>query len=196
MSEAVKKEYEFVRGNLMLMPYSATAGVLNEEALITLYNKLRSEGLWDIVFHEDTGVNLIKFLNFFSGGQALLQVLAITDNKGSFQPAGMAWVADVCVCGGVLNRATGSFLFFKEFQRPMYTDQFAEMIMEYWYEQLGLDIVVGVTPEPNRPALLYVKRAGFKEVGRIPNYTTLNGKVVTGIITSMTKEEYRQLAGG
>jgi RimJ/RimL family protein N-acetyltransferase len=135
-------------------------------------------------------------MKFFSEGSALLQVLAVTNDKGFIEPAGMAWIAEVSVCSGILIRGVGSFCFFKDYQKPMYTDQFAEMILEYWFEALSLDIVVGSTPEPNRAAVIYAKRAGFKEIGRIPNYTTFKGQVVPAVITAMTKEEFRKEAGG
>jgi hypothetical protein len=197
MTEAVKKEYQFQRGNLLLMPYDPrVGGLFNEEALIAIYKRLKAEDLWDIVFHEDAGVTLLKFLNFFSEGRALLQVLAITGPDGFIEPVGVSWIADVTTCSGKMTRGVGSFLFFKDFQKPMYTDQFSEMILDYWFNALGLTIVVGVTPEPNRAALIYVKRAGFKEGGRIPAYTTFKGEVVTGVVTYMTKEDYKQLVGG
>ena len=196
MDEAVKKEYKFQRDNLLLVPYDAQVGNLPEEVLITLYNRLKAEDLWSLVFHESTNVTLLKFMNYFSGGQGLLQVLAITDQRGNYQPVGMAWVADVVVCAGVHTRGVGSFVFFKDYQKPHFTTPFSEMIVEYWMEVLKLDFVMGVTPEPNRAALLYVKRAGFKEIARLPNYTTFNGEVVTGVVTSMTKVEYKKLAEG
>ena len=196
MDEAVKKEYKFQRDNLILAPYDAKVANLPEEALITLYNRLKSENLWDIVFHEDTNVTLLKFMNYFSNGQALLQLLVVTDNKGEYIPAGLAWVSDIVVCSGIMMKGVGSFVFFKDFQKPMYTDQFSEMILDYWFNQLGLDLVVGVTPEPNRAAMLYVKRSGFKEVGLVPRYTTFKGAVVDGIVTAMTKDEYKNLLGG
>jgi RimJ/RimL family protein N-acetyltransferase len=197
MNEAVKKEFEFKRGNLLLAPYDATTGLVREEALISLYKRLKAEELWDIVFHEDSGLTLLKFMNFFSTGNALLQVLTLVDDNGIIVDAvGMSWVADIIVCGNILTKGVGSFLFFKDYQKPMYTDQFSEMILEYWFDVLGLNLVVGVTPEPNRAALIYVKRAGFKEAGRIPGYTTFKGEVVTGVITSMTKQDYRALVGG
>jgi RimJ/RimL family protein N-acetyltransferase len=197
MVEEAVKEYQFQRGNLLLMPYDPRVpGLFNEEALIAIYKRLKAEDLWDIVFHEDAGVTLLKFMNFFCEGRALLQILAITDAKGYIEPIGVSWVGDITTCAGILTRGIGSFLFFKEYQKPMYTDQFSEMILDYWFNALKLDIIVGVTPEPNRAALIYVKRAGFKECGRIPKYTTFKGEAVTGIITSMTKEDYSQLAGG
>lgn len=196
MTEAVKYEYQFQRGNLLLMPYDPQAGAFNEDALIAIYKRLKAEDLWDTVFHEDSGVTLLKFMNFFSSGASLLQILAITNDKGFIDPAGIAWVSEIIVCSKVLTRGVGSFCFFKDFQKPYYTDQFAEMILEYWFEVLGLDTVVGATPEPNRAAQLYVRRAGFKEDGRIPGYTTYKGQIVSAVITSMTKEDYKKIAGG
>lgn len=196
MNEAVKKEYQFQRGSFLLMPYDPRVGNIKEDALIALYKRLKAEGLWDIVFHEDAGISLLSFMNFFSNGTALLQLLVLTNEQGEIIPVGMSWVGDISNCSGIMTRGVGSFLFFKEYQKPMYTDRFSEMILEYWFEVLNLDVILGVTPEPNRPALIYVKRAGFKEVGKLPSYTTFKGVVVDGIITAMTKQEYRQSVGG
>ena len=199
MDEAVKekKEFQLQRGNLLLMPYDARVGNIKEEVLVGLYHRLHDENLWPIVFHEDGGCTLLSFMNFFSSGKALLQIMAMVNNDGSIVDiVGMAWLGDIVVCGGILTKGTGSFVFFQDFQRPAYTDQFGEILIEYWFEVLGLDVIFGVTPEPNRTALIYVKRAGFKEVARIPNYTTFKGEVVTGVVTSLTKKEYENSAGG
>ena len=196
MTEEVKQEYKYQKGNLLLVPYSAAARNLPEDELVQLYVKLKNEGLWDIVFHEATDFTLLKFMNFFSSGAGLMQILVVTDGKGFYDSAGMAWIGDLALCSGKLTRGTGSFVFFKDFQRPHYTDEFCDLLLSYWFEELGLDIILGVTPEPNRPALLYIKRSGFKELARIPNYTTYAGEVVSGVVTSMTKAEYKALSEG
>ena len=192
---AVKKDYQFVRGNLMLSPY-VKGGLFKEEALYILYNRLRSEDLWSVVFHENTEMSLLEFMNFFSHGNCSLQILSIVNNDTVVDFAGMAWLTDMAVCQNVLTRASGSFGFFKEYQKPMYTDQFSDMILEFWFEQMKIDTLIGMTPEPNRSALLYIKRIGFKEVARLPQYTTYKNEVVTGVVTMMTKDDYQQLAGG
>ena len=196
MGDEIKQEYKYQKGNLLLVPYSVEAKNLPEDVLLQLYNKLKSEDLWDIVFHEATDFTLLKFMNFFSGGGGLLQILVVTDGKGFYDSAGMAWIGDLALCAGKLTRGTGSFVFFKDYQRPAYTDTFCDIILDFWYNNLGLDIILGVTPEPNRPALLYIKRSGFKELARIPNYTTYAGEVVAGVVTSMTKAEYKALSEG
>jgi RimJ/RimL family protein N-acetyltransferase len=178
------------------MPYDPRVGGFKEESLIILYNRLKAEGLWDAVFHEDAGVNLLSFMNFFSDGKALLQLLVLTDGDRIVDIVGMSWLSDIVTCSGILTRGIGSFVFFKDYQKPMYTDQFSEMILGYWFEVLGLDVILGVTPEPNRAALVYARRSGLREIGRLRGYTTFGGEVVTGVVFSLTKQEYRQLVGG
>jgi RimJ/RimL family protein N-acetyltransferase len=194
--ESAVKEFEYSRGNLLLTAYSPKVGLLQEDALIHLYKRLKEEGLWDIVFHESHDLSMLEFMNYFSKPTCLLQILCIVKDGVIVDFAGMAWVSEISTCAGAMTRALGSFLFFKLYQKPMYTDQFAEIILGYWFEKLGLDVIVGVTPEPNRAALVYVKRAGFTEVGRIPGYTTFNGEAVSAVITAMTKQQYKALSGG
>lgn len=192
MTETVKKDFEFVRGNLMLLPYEPTFGVYKEDALISIYNRLKTEGLFDIVFHESTNMTLLQFMNFFSDpSKSLSQIFSLVDGDKIVDIVGMAWVTDIAVCAGKLTRAVGSFVFFKDYQKPAYTDQFAWMVIDYWFNVLGIDTIVGVTPEENRAALIYVKRAGFKEVGRLPNYTTYKGEVTAGVVTLMTRDQFQ-----
>lgn len=193
MTEAVQGEYKFQRGSLKLIPYDIKVANIPEEALLTLYNRLKEENLLSVVFHEGVDVSLLQFMNYFSGGRGLLQILAISDPAGAYYPAGMAWLSDIVVCSGVIMKGVGAFVFFKDYMKPVYTDPFSEIILDYWFNGLGMNIILGATPEPNRAALLYVKRSGFKEVARIPEYTTFKGEVVTGVITYMTKTDYQSL---
>jgi RimJ/RimL family protein N-acetyltransferase len=194
--ETELKDYKFRRGNLLLLPYMPRGGVFAEKTLIDLHARLHDEGLWPIVFHEDTGISLLQFMNFFSDGKCLLQILAtMDDNDHLVDIAGMAWIADVCTCAGILTRGVGSFAYFKGYQTPAFSSQFGEMILDYWFNQLKLDTIVGVTPEPNRAALVYVKRLGFKEFGSLPKYTTYEGKVADGVVTSMSKEDWLKISG-
>jgi len=189
-------EFEFVQGNLMLLPYQAGIGVYKDNALVELHDRLKREELWHIVFHEGPGMTLLEFMNFFSTGRNPLQILSIVDGDIVVDVAGMSWLSDFLVCDKVLKKAVGSFVFFRDYQKPFYTDAFGSMILQFWFEKLGLDTLVGVTPEPNRAALSYVKRCGLNEVARVPRLTTYRGEVVTGVVTCLTKDEYRQRLGG
>lgn len=196
MDVAVAREFEFRRGDFVMMPYDPKKGIYNEESLVSFYNRLHAEELWDIVFHENPEMSLREFLNFFNVSINLLQVFSITEGDRFVDVAGLAWLTDLTTCQGVLTRALGSFVFFKKYQNPKFTDAFCKIVLGYWFNYLKIDTIVGLTPAMNRLALIYVKRSGFREVGRLPSYTTFGKKVMDGVITSMTREEYLNIAGG
>lgn len=177
--------------NLVVLPYNPTSGVYREDTLVILYNRLKAEGLYEIVFHENPSMSLLAFMNFFSEPGCLLQVCSITDGQRFVDTAGMSWVCELTSCDGVLNRAVGSFVFFRDYQKPIYTDQFGEEILKYWFDILGLHTVVGITPSRNRAARSYVKRLGFKEVGIAESYTSLGGMVDDGVMNIMTRERFK-----
>lgn len=191
MEDTVKQEGQSQENNLVVLPYDPSAGVYTEDALVTLYNRLKIEGLYDIVFHENPNMSLLRFMNFFSDPSCLLQICSTTDGQKFVDTAGMSWVCELTSCDGVLNRAVGSFVFFKDYQKPIYTDPFGEEILKYWFEVLGIHTVVGVTPSRNLAARAYVRRLGFKEVGIAESYTSLGGKVDDGVMNIMTRDRFR-----
>jgi len=191
-----EKKFDFIRGSLMILPYTPGVGVYTEDALIQLYQRLKKEGLFEIVFHEQPNMPLLQFMNFFSGPNTLLQILSTVKDNQVVDTVGMTWLTDLSTCSGLMQKAIASFVFFKDYQSPMYTDQLAKIVLEYWFDWLKLDIIIGMTPETNRAALLYAKRIGLKEIGRIPSFTTLSGEIVGGVVTYMTKDQYRDLEVG
>ena len=186
-------DYEFRSGPLVLLPYVAGACAFSEKILAELFDRIHEEDLWPIVFHEDPGLTLARFYDFFSNGKALLQILVTMDNDKLVGIAGLSWLADIAVVGGAMTRGFGSFMFFRKYQTPAFTTIFGDLILKFWFTALNMDTICGITPEPNRAARNYVQRLGFTEVGRIPNYTTFDGKVVDGWVNAMTKEQYLQL---
>ena len=196
MEAVAEKEFQFVRGDLMVLPYHPRVGVYKEQTLEMLYNRLHEEDLWNIVFHENPSMSFLQFRNFFNDLRNLLQVCSVIEGDRVIDVAGMAWVSDVTNCGEILTRAVGSFVFFHEYQKPFYTDRFARILLEYWFDTLSIDTIIGVTPEDNRAACLFIKRAGFKQVGFVPCFTTLKGKINAAIISCMTKDGYLQLVMG
>jgi len=190
MATAVAAEFNYRRGDIVMIPFNLTTGVFNEDSLIAFYDRLKQEDLWDIVFHENPGMSMREFLNFFSVPSNLLYVFTIAEGDEMVDVAGLAWLADIISCQGIWTRALGSFVFFRKYQSPQYTDECCKIILDFWFNFLGVNMIVGATPEENRLALLYIKRAGFREVARIPSYTTLRGKIMDGVITTMTKQQY------
>jgi hypothetical protein len=190
-----ESEYEFKprKGPYLIILYQPQNGTEQHEALINLFFRLKKEGLDKIVFHEHPDITLLEFMNFFSGQKCLLQIFGLMDDQNNLiDICGMAWLADIISCSGIMTKATGSFLFFNDYQKPAYTESFGEMILEYWFEGLKIDTLVGLTPALNRLSSIFIKRQGMKELFRIPQYTTFDGKICEGIVSWLSKEEYRE----
>ena len=94
------------------------------------------------------------------------------------------------------NRATGSFVFFRDYQTPEWTDQFAEMTLEFWFEQLDVSILVGMTPKPNRAARLFAVRSGLKYLTELKGWTSYNEQQCDALIAYLRRDEYRQRRAG
>lgn len=188
MNESV---FNMKRGPYALIPYMPQNGSDQHEALINLFFRLKKEGLDHVVFHEHPEISLLEFMNTFSNPKCLLQIFGILDEQGELADiCGMAWLSDVTSCAGILTKAIGSFLFFNDYQKPAYTDPFGEFVLDYWFDVLKIDTLVGLTPEINRASSIFVKRHGMKEICRIPEYTTFEGKVCDGIVSWISKKEY------
>lgn len=195
MTEEVAR-FEPRRGPYLMIPYVGQEDTEQQEALINLFFRLKQEKLDVVVFHEKPKISLLEFMNFFSRREkTLLQVLAIVAEDKVIDICGMAWLSDMVTCSGILTKATGSFLFFKDYQARAYTEPFWEIVSEYWFTVLKLDTLVGLTPSDNRLASIFVKSLGIKEICRIPKYTTFEGRVCDGIISHMTKEDYLRVRG-
>lgn len=191
MGDNQMSEFNMRRGPYILIPYLPQNGTDQHEALINLYFRLKKEGLDHIVFHEHPGITLLEFMNIFSNTKNLLQICGLMDSDNNLVDiCGMTWLSDIVNCSEILTKAVGSFLFFSSYQKPAYTDPFGELVLDYWFEVLKIDTLVGLTPELNRLSSMFIKRHGMKEICRIPEYTTYDGKVCDGIVSWISKNEY------
>lgn len=187
-------EFQYIRDNLMILPYVPGAVDFKEDTLVGIYHQLKQEGLYETVFHENPKMTLNEFIRFFSSSAASLAFFCVIQD-GIEVPAGMCWLTDLVRVDGMFVKGQGSFVFFKEFQKPMYTNALGRIALDFWFNKMELGIVVGITPSNNRAALLYAKRIGFTENGRIPMYTSLHGNICDGVITSMRREDYKENDG-
>lgn len=187
-------QFNYLRGDKLLLPYAPGLIDFKDTVLVDIYNKMKEDDLYEIVFHDNHKMTLNQFISFFSSGVAPMAFFCIIKD-GIEIPAGLCWVTDIVTHGGGIKKANGSFCFFKEFQTPAYTNELGKMAIDYWLNVLEIDIVYGMTPSNNRPALIYIKRLGFIEVGRIPNYCYLTGNTCAGVITYIDRDIFRERCG-
>ncbi len=184
--------YEWLQKPFFLTPYAVSKGLMRPEDLVRIYWRLKEEDLYRVVFHDNPDMDLLQFMNFFSSPAVLLQVVHFVEGDQIKDISGLSWLVGLEQYAG-RQRATGSFLAFRKYQTPTMTEHMAKMVLQYWFEQLKMDIVTGMTPEENVLALRFIKRIGFQELCRIPDYMALNGKITDCIVTMMNAGQYRQM---
>ena len=189
------KEFQLRQGPFLLAPYNPRGGVYSPEVLVGLYARLKDEGLWDTVFHDNPDMNLLDFMEFFSMPSVMLQFVNILDGENVSDIGAIAWLSGVEQYGS-RQRAVANFCVFKSYQRPVLTDPMARLIFGYWFECLGIDVIVGMTPAANAPAVNFIKRVGFVEACRIPNYSFYKGSTTDCVISFMDTKSYSELYGG
>jgi RimJ/RimL family protein N-acetyltransferase len=187
-------EFKYIRDNFMLLPYLPALIEFKEDVLVDMYHKLKEEDLYSVVFHDYPKQTLNQFINFFSSPLVALSFFVYVVD-GVERPAGMCWLTDVVSSGGTIKKAQGSFVFFNGFQSPKYTSTFRDMGLDFWFNRLDVDIVTGMTPSTNRLALVFNKRAGFREIGRIPDFTMLSGQKCDGVITYLDRSSFNDKQG-
>jgi len=87
------------------------------------------------------------------------------------KPAAVAWLNDVTA-----NYAFGHFMVLPDYwgERAM---EFGHRVLDYWFTiSPALEFVIGMIPGFNRLAMAYIKRLGFKDLGRVPMLMVRNGR--------------------
>lgn len=183
--------FKYIRNDKMFLPYTPKIVSFKEDVLVDIYKRLKNENLYEIIFHDNPQMTFNQFISFFSSELVSLSFFCVLENEVEY-PAGMCWLTDFANIDNRGKRANGSFVFFKDFQKPNYTNDFGKMALDFWFHELGVSVISGLTPSDNRSAMIYIKRLGFIESGRIPNYTILNGNICDGVITYLERSAFEK----
>lgn len=191
----VKDKFQWLRPPFMLIPYVVRDGYYKPEDLVSIYNRLNNEGLWDIVFHDNPQMNLLDFMEFFSIPSVMLQIINLVEGESIIDMGAIAWLSGVEQYGDK-QRGVANFCVFRDYQNPVITDPMAKIVFSYWFDCLEMDVIVGMTPAANTHAVNFIKRVGFQEACRIPKYSLYKGEYSDCVITFMDKTNYTALYGG
>lgn len=150
-----------------------------------LYRKLVAQGLDRELLHghammEEEFVELVS-------GEALTSIFV--DLGGHF--AGLAWLTNIEETE-TLKKGIGAFAFFREYWNPRITEQFGRMCLSQWFNVVGMDLVYGITPAPNRLARRFCQRVGFSYTAEIPEFVSYKGKTVGARIGTLSKQKFNE----
>jgi len=179
----------YLLGNLIVAPNPC------DKALAYLYLMFSKQEILPRVFYEWQGeIGLRDFLDWYTRKDAVVLGCYKQDTTGSSpEIVGLGWMSSVNVFSangsGEWRRGDLGEAFLRHI--PMAeTFQFGHMMLEWAFEEAKMNVLFGSTPAANRPAVIYAKRMGFKEIGLAPGATMWRGEPCSAWLSALTREEW------
>jgi RimJ/RimL family protein N-acetyltransferase len=98
----------------------------------------------------------------------------LIQNGEKLDIAGFGTIATITFLGNIKEqprfKAEVGFAFLPFAHRTMLPYQFAEMMIDWGFRTLNLQVLYGTTPKPNKMACRFAERVGFQVVGVLPVY--------------------------
>ena len=176
------------KGNLIVAPKPS------DEMLAWAYMRLKREELLDRVFHEGCP-SLTWCLEWFTQpNTAVLGCFKQVDGRAEMR--GLGWLNSFTVLHGKSDwrKAELGEAFFRGVGMHE-TEQFGRLMLTWAFDELKMDVLFGSTPEPNRAAVLFARRMGFKMIGVADGYGLWNGEPCGCWISVLTRQRFEELNG-
>lgn len=158
-----------------VLPYFLDRESFPEDLPQLIYRKLNQQDILPDLFHE----RILTQEEFVKLAQDSLFYVFM--NLETSEYVGIAWLTDVNI-QGMPKKAAGNIAFFAEYQVPEVTEIFGKMVLDHWFNIVGLELVYGLTPKSNLPAQQYARRLGMKYQCSLPGFTSRRGEISDGMI--------------
>lgn len=164
----------------------------NDELLAYTYMRFKNEKLLDILFYERE-YSLLEFVKKYMEDSTSTLACMIWPNGKSedAQLAGIGWINEFTKLGLNHARANCGMAFFRGFSEPDILVRFAQIMIEWAFDILAIDALHGVTPAPNRAAVMFSRKCGFQVVGPLEAGTTWRGKLCPIYLSGMAKTRWK-----
>lgn len=167
---------------------------VEEDLLGYFYLKLKEERMLDWLYYQKVP-SLSEFLAFHRRTDMVYLcgfTSKILDNQPVGEPelSGMGWVDCIQRLPG-LAKGQVSMAFLRRFQQDETALELAKMMIDFAFDTVGLDTVLGTTPVRNRAACIFTERVGFQKIGVAQDYVSFWGEKSAALLSVMTKDRWR-----
>jgi Acetyltransferase (GNAT) domain len=171
----------------LLIGTRQTYGPVLEKILVASYLQMEKDGT---VHASLTGMdmNLTKFLGLFDRRQVLIGL-----EKETNKVVGLGWLWAV-EGQPPATKASIAYCFFKEFWGGQAIKSLARLSIDFWFNELGVNVLFGSIVDSNRLALRFCKNLGFKTIIDVPYMFSTQGAFEHGMLVIQTKEEWLKRA--
>lgn len=174
---------------VMLVPYTKAWPVFPDGLLGHLYLRTKQDDRLDTIF--DTGIDFDGFVSYFAKKTTVMQVYALKQGE-TLTPAGYCWLDDVVGREGA-RRAMFGLCFFKEYRGLPEVADLGWLCLKYWFTELKVDVLFGVTMEGNLQAKNFARRFGFEEIAIAPKFLYRQGDLTGARLVLLNKEKFEPL---
>lgn len=192
---ATEVETNFITVKECVFPYQLNKTLLPSDILPRIYDDLVAEDLLRELLHEQR-MEKAAFVDFLESIP-----LSIFVDLQENRYVGLAWMADMSETE-THHRAFGAYCFFKRYWDMKTSLLYGRICVAQWFNpQLfglpfrGIDLLLGMTPKPNRLSRIWSTRLGLKYVAVLPGFTSYHGKPADGMICQVTREDFNKKWG-
>jgi hypothetical protein len=182
-------DWEFMTDKAAVVPFIKGTVVYRDGMLSTLYYKSREAGLIERTFCGDNPDH-DHFIRMFDESKKILQILCEVEHAGekteNVIPVGYAWVEASKGVDGARAAMCG-FCFFR---RSRYLRDLGMLGLYYWMKGLKITDLHGVMLEPNKAAISYALKLGFKKTATVPRFHFYNGELVPAVAVLIESKDF------
>lgn len=161
---------------------------LPDDFVAAAYLGFKASGELAHLFYESVPT-LREFMDWHRKPDSIwLGCIALDQETGKSEIAGMGWINAITDCGGGHIKAEVGMGFLRKWQRNGIPSDFCDMMIDFCFERIGTAVIYGTTPEPNRSAILFMKRMGFGHLPPMPEFCCWKGRPAAAVFSYMTRE--------
>jgi len=180
----VKEELAYRCGDLLVTPCR------DASMLAVAYLRWAQDGTLPILFYE--GVPDLRWWLDWTDNPKNNFLACMRTYADGRDPEfiGMGWINTVTQIGRDHRKAEVGFAFFDGYS-PLAKVRFGQMMLEWAFERVNVNVCYGTTPLPNALAIRYAQLIGMKIEAQIPNFTTWKNNLCSVAISMAERDAWR-----
>jgi RimJ/RimL family protein N-acetyltransferase len=157
-------EWKYQTDEVVLSPYVDGQAEWPDDFLVSIYRMMKQDGTLEVVFPGITDLTLNGFVGYLKDKPLLTCV-----RKSDMNVMGFAFLWGIE--GEKPHRkASLGFVYFKPFWGTSLIRQTSRLALQWWFNELGIEVLYGATLKSNRLARRFAAELGFLKMGDMPMF--------------------------
>src|SRR5882762_6240918 len=176
-------KHQYQNDQVVLLPYLKTPGVFPDDLWPRIHARLMDDGTVSTIF-PGMGMFSAQDLDRHMKRQPAVLYVIKPDTL-----VGFGWITQSEGPDGARKAAFG-FAFFRSTWGTALVRDLCFLSLAWWFEELKIEILYGSLLKTNRMATNFSRNFGFKDVGDLPMFFVVGGKLVDGHLICLKKSDF------